>query len=90
MNLDAERINVPLTKKVLDDTRWFVIDADAKKLPAGLVWTQVLASPQLPDVLLAKTEEGDFFWYDDLRYATNDPFALIAMFDAWNKAHGYA
>ena len=90
MNLNTERINVALTKKVLDDTRWFVIDADARCLPAGIVWTQVLASPQLPDVLIAKTEAGDFFWYDDTRYDTADVFAMTAFLAKWNRDHGYA
>lgn len=89
MNLDSERLNVRLTKQTMDETRWFVIDAEARKLPAGVAWTQVLASPQLPDVLLAKTEQGDFFWYDDVRYATADPVAMAAFFDKWNREHGF-
>ncbi len=90
MNLEQERINIPLTKKVLDDTRWFEVDADAQRLPGGIVWTQVFASPQLPDILLVKTEQGDSFWYDDVRYATADVFAMTAMFDKWNRGHGFA
>ena len=89
LNLDAERINVPLTMAVLHETRWFPVAEDAERLPSGLMWTQVFASPQIPDVLLAKTDEGDFFWYEDVRYPMHDPFAVTAMFEIWNRAHGF-
>lgn len=90
MNAGEYQINVALTKAVLDDTRWFMIDAEVLQLPDGLKgFTQVFATPQLPDVLLAKTEKGDFFWFKDVNYSAADPFTLIAFMDAWNREHGH-
>lgn len=90
MNASDYLINVPLTKAVLDDTRWFMIDAEVMPLPSGLKgFTQVFATPQLPDVLLAKTEQGDFFWYKDVNYSAGDVFALLKFMQVWNEDHGH-
>ena len=84
-------VNVALTKKILDDTRWFVVDDDMSRGRDGTVrWTQALASPNIPDVILGRTESGDFFWYNDMKYATSDVFAVTAFLAAWNREHGHA
>lgn len=90
MNDNKHLINVPLTKVVLDDTRWFMIDTEIGVLPSGLRgFTQVFATPHIPDVLLSKTEHGDFFWYKDVNYNAADPFALLKFMEEWNLDHGH-
>lgn len=85
---EREWINVPLTEKVLAETRWYLVDDEANA--AVKEWIQVFASPQLPDVLLAKKENGDHWWYGDVLYAVGNPVAVKAFFGKWNREHGYS
>lgn len=90
MNSTDYLVNVKLNKAVLDDTRWFLIDAEVMSLPSGVKgFTQVFATPQIPDVLLGRTEHGNFFWYKDINYNAADSFALLKFMEEWNRDHGH-
>lgn len=85
---DREHINIPLTKKVIAETRWYLVESEENA--AVKEWIQVFASPQLPDVLLTRKEDGDHWWYEDVLYAAGNPVAVKALCSTWNRDHGYA
>ena len=98
----SEVMNVKLTRKTLLETQWHLaIDEEAgeETIPSGREstfdfkpdkqFTEVWVSKQLPFVLLARMETGEFFIYDHLRYNKNIPYHMAHFFQKWNRDHGF-
>lgn len=91
----SEVMNVKLTMATMEETVWHIgLDEKFNKLKIHNdlkpgQYTEVLVSKQLPFVLFARMETGEYFIYDHLRYNKNIPFHMDAFFKKWNHDHGF-
>lgn len=97
----SEVMNVKLTGDTLRETEWHLAidEAGEDTIPPGREstfnfkrdkqFTEVWVSKQLPFVLMARMETGEYFIYDHLRYNKNIPFHMDAFFKKWNHDHGF-
>ena len=89
----GEAMNVKLTVHTLRETEWHLAVYRKPKLRNGMIvdnkFTEVWVSKQMPHVLLARMEDGEYFIYDHLRYNKNDPTHMDAFFQKWNHDHGF-
>lgn len=89
----SEAMNVKLTIHTLRETEWHRAVNRKPKRRNGMIidnkFTEVWVSKQLPFVLLARMETGEYFVYDHLRYNKNIPVHMEAFFDKWNHDNGF-
>lgn len=79
-------IDRALTTTMLPHITWAFVAAEYNDPPS---FVEVFGSPDLPEALLARTESGNWYVYEDVRYHTLNPDHLAAFVRRWNIDHGH-
>ena len=82
----SEVMNVKLTPETLRETEWHLAVDNVENSDE---FTEVWVSKQLPFVILARMEGGEYFIYDHLRYNKNIPQHMHHFFMKWNLDNGF-